>query len=143
MREKPEIMAEDPRAAIRDVVAQVLAARADPDAFLGFFHEDAVFFMTGSIPTFPFAGVYAGKAAIRAMVKRIDIEVEHMAMETLQLLVDDDRLALLRRVSLRHRGTAARVDLIVCDFVRFRDFKVTEIHEHFDTHSYASLAGDA
>ncbi|MCW2283469.1 ketosteroid isomerase-like protein [Rhodoblastus acidophilus] len=142
MRHEPEIKSEDRLAEIRDRVAQVLASRGDIDAFLSFFHEDAVFHMTGSVPSFPFAGVYAGKGAIRTMIERIDVEVEHTGMKILHLLIEDNKLALLRSVSLRHRGTAARTDLIVSNFVTFEDLKAVEIQEHFDTLSYASLASD-
>lgn len=143
MRHEHEIVSEDRQLEIRDRVGQLLASRGDIDTFLTFFQDDAVFHMTGSVPSFPFAGVYAGKDAIRTMIERIDIEVEHTGMKILDLLIDDGKLALLRRVSLRHRGTAARIELVVSNFVRFKDLRAVEIHEHFDTLAYASLAGDA
>jgi ketosteroid isomerase-like protein len=142
MRHEHEIVSDDRHLEVRDRVGQILASRGDIDTFLTFFHEDAVFHMTGSVPSFPFAGVYAGKGAIRMMIERIDVEVEHMGMKILHLLIDDGKLALLRRVSLRHRGTAARIDLLVSNFVRFKDLKAVEIQEHFDTLAYASLARD-
>jgi len=135
--------ADDSRAVIRGLVAQALAARADVDAFLSFFHDDAVFHMTGGVADFSFAGVYAGKSAIRAMLQRIDVEVEFSDARILQLLITDDRIALLRGAKARHRGTAAQIDLVASNFIRFKDLKVCEIHEHFDTGSYAALAGDA
>jgi len=133
-------MSDGARAAIRGLVAQALASRADVDVFLSFFHDDAVFHMTGCVADFSFAGVYAGKRAIRAMLRRIDVEVEFSDAKILNLLIDDDRIALLRGARARHRGTAARIDLVASNFIRFKDLKVCEIHEHFDTCSYAALA---
>ncbi|MCW2317750.1 Ketosteroid isomerase-related protein [Rhodoblastus acidophilus] len=142
MRHENDFLGEDPRAAIRDLVGQAYATRFDLDTFLGFFHEDAVFHIIGRVPAYPYSGLYVGKPAIRAALARIDGDIEQTDGRMLNILVEGDTIGIRRRNSLRHRGTAARLDIMVGNLIKFRDFKITELYEYIDTSWHEKLAGD-
>ncbi|MBB4196705.1 ketosteroid isomerase-like protein [Rhodoblastus sphagnicola] len=142
MRHENDLDGGDSIASIRELVFHAYATRFDLDVFLGFFHDDAVFHIVGRVPNYPFSGDYAGKAAIRAALERIDGEIEQTNGELLNVLVEGDAIAIRRRNTLRHRGTSARIDVMVGNLIKFRDRKMTELYEYVDTTWHAKLTGD-
>jgi ketosteroid isomerase-like protein len=141
MRQQPDFIGHDPRAAIRELVFHVFATRFDLNTFMNFFHDDAVMHIVGRVADYPFSGDYVGRSAIRAVLERMDSEVEQTQGEILNLLIEDDRIAIRRANALRHYGTAARMNLMVSDLIRFQDSKITELHEYIDTTWHERLAG--
>jgi ketosteroid isomerase-like protein len=123
----------EPFAATRELIHRLHRARADHDAFLSFFHKDCRLTIVGQAPDYPFSGIYVGKSGVRALLQRIDGQVELTEGRILNLLVDGDRVALRRSVSVRHRGTAATIRLAVANLIRFRGGKVLSISEYIDT----------
>ncbi len=132
-----------PDRSTHDLVQEILAARHDHIKFLGFFHDDAVFTMTGEIHDYPFSGVYRGKDNILGLLRRIDAEIEMSDHKILNLVVDGDRAGLRRSLRIRHRGTSASRPLVIGNFVTFRDRRIAELYEYVDTIWLKQMSGDA
>jgi ketosteroid isomerase-like protein len=118
-----------PDRSTHDLVLEILAARHDHMKFLGFFHDDAVFTMTGEIHDYLFSGVYRGKDNILGLLQRIDAEIEMSDHKILNLVVDGDRVGLRRSLRIRHRGASASRPLVVGNFATFRDRRIAELYE--------------
>jgi hypothetical protein len=132
----------DPFAPTRELIYQLHQARFDHEAFLGFFCEDCRFRIVGQVPDYPFSALYVGKSGVRALLERIDGQVELTEGKILNLLIDGDRVALRRSILVRHHGTAASIRLVVGNLIVLRDAKVLELSEYIDTDWLKKLAGD-
>ncbi len=132
----------DPNGKMRELVAEILYSRAQPEKCVEYFHHDAVFHIVGVSREYAFSGSYRGREQLIAMMMKIDGEVELSDHRVLNLVVDGDNAALRRSVVVRHHGTSAVTRLIIGNFLRFRDFKIVEGFEYADTCWLRRLSGE-
>ncbi len=126
----------------RELVAELLVARASPKKLIEYFHEDGVFHVIGTTHDYSFSGVYRGREQIFGLLRRIDAEVELGEHRILNIIVDGDYVAIRRTTLARHHGTSAFARLTVANLLRLRDGKIAEAYEYVDTCWLKRLSGD-
>jgi len=94
---------------------------------------DIVCEFPGDRTRIPFAGRYVGVEALANIVRGIAIEFEQTHQQLTDVVVDGGRIAGLRTVEWRNRGTGRWGEVRLADFMRFEDGLITEIVEFRDT----------
>ena len=120
----------------------ILFLRSQPEKFIEYFHDDAVWHVIGKCWDYSFGGDYRGHAEILALIRRIDGEVALSDHRILNIVVEGDTIAIRRTASVRHHGTAAVEKLVIGNFARFRDDKIAEAWEYLDTCWLQRMSGD-
>jgi len=109
-------------------------ARGDNEPGLFFFADDATYRLIGSRDLIPAAGVRVGKDEIRQAWRAFDVDFEIVRFEIDDLVFDFPRMSYMSwRMTLKNRGTGARVDLEGVDRLRWQDFRVIEWTRYFET----------
>jgi ketosteroid isomerase-like protein len=80
-----------------------------------------------------------GLKALGDMIWAIVVEYEVISIDVRDPIVDGDRMAFDRVITLRSRGTGRAADISVCAFVRFHQGLIVEVTEMFDTLAIDSL----
>ncbi|MBM3553453.1 MAG: nuclear transport factor 2 family protein, partial [Alphaproteobacteria bacterium] len=75
-----------------------------------------------------------GRDALRAHVRRVDVDYEPLEAEILAVLVEGDNSALRWLSSWRHRATGEIHRMDMAHFLRWRNGLVSEMHEFRDYH---------
>jgi ketosteroid isomerase-like protein len=126
----------------RELIGEILVSRAQPKKFIEYLHEDCVCHVIGARHDYPFGGEYRGREQILGLLHRIDAEVELTEHRILNIVVDNDNVALKRETLVRHHGTAAVAKLTVANLLRLRDGKIADAYEYIDTGWLRRLSGD-
>jgi ketosteroid isomerase-like protein len=102
-----------------------LASR-DPDRIASLVDDHVEWLIVGPLELFPFCGHHFGKSAVveayRQMAKLNDVT----SFDIEQILIDGDRASALVRGTGRNRQTGRELNLLIAEFVRFRNEKVIE-----------------
>lgn len=132
------------RDAIADLARRVVSARVDGDspALRELLHPDVSLRVLGEpAAVYPFPTVRDGIdevikafAALHAMCGCVEYVM-------LKLIVDNDRVVLLRRMELVHRFTGQSATVHVSNWLRFRDGRVIEILQLADNAAMMKLLG--
>lgn len=116
-----------------------LRANAQFEALERYLAPDAVFEYVGLGAKFPYAGRFAGKPAIIALYKTINIEIEMLNSRLVERVIDGERAFTRRLVDVRHRGTGKRDSHEIWDTWKFRHGLVTASVKLVDTGAYERL----
>ena len=130
----------------RDLIAARLAAildycaRGDVAGVTSYFTPDVVY-TGGTWRIYPMSARREGREACAEMLKAIYVAYESLGSTIEQLIVDGDRVAVLRTTKLRNRGSGKFAGVPIWNFIRFRDGLVSEFSEFPDTAAIAALDG--
>ena len=130
----------------RDLIAARLAmilegcARGDVAGVLAHFTPDIVY-TGGTWRLYPLSAPRNGRESCGEMLKAIYVDYEIFGSTIERLVIDGDRVALLRTTRLRNRGTGKSAAVQIWNFARFRDGLICEFSEYPDTAEIAALAG--
>jgi uncharacterized protein len=80
-----------------------------------------------------------GADALKEMLRFVAIEYESLGLALHEAVFDGDSVACRRTMRLRRRGGGRTADVVICGFFRFRDGRVCEVHEMFDTQAMLEL----
>lgn len=80
-----------------------------------------------------FSAPRGGKAEVEAYFRGIARDWEMLDHTAEEFVVEGDRVAVMGRCAWRHRGTGKAVTSPMAQFWRFRDGKVVEFFEFYDT----------
>ncbi|MGD9656507.1 MAG: nuclear transport factor 2 family protein [Methylocystis sp.] len=86
-------------------------------------------------------GQWRGRDALRAHLRRVDVDYEPIEAEILSVLVEGDRTALRWLSSWRHRATGQIHRMDMAHFLRWRNGLVSEMYE-FRDHRCVSHGAD-
>jgi ketosteroid isomerase-like protein len=126
----PEPFAGTKREAIADVATRLIQARIKGDfAELRDLFDPAVMLrVIGEASTiYPFANHRAGFAEVAEEFARLHSMFECVDCVVLRMLVENDRVAFLRRMDLTHRGSGGRAIIYISNWLRVRDGRIVEI----------------
>lgn len=101
--------------------------------------DDVVVKIVGNRALSPFAGVYRGKAAGRAVLENLSIEFEYRDLQMRHIMIDNDQVGMRWTGVLRNRGTSAQANFEGFIHVIFRDELVCEYAAFMDTAALAQL----
>ncbi len=87
----------------------------------------------GGTPEMPFAKVNRGKSDARQYFEGLAKDWEMISFEPSDYIVDGDRVVVLSRCSFRFRATGKVAVSSKADFLRFKNGKIVEFFEYFDT----------
>lgn len=123
----------DRKRTLLPALAAIASARTHNDvaALVELFHPEIVYRGNGwkGYQTAP----VNGRELLSEMVWSIVINYEVVGLEIRQIVCDGDQVAVNRTVTLRNRGTGRAMEVGICAFLQFRDDKIVEVREHFDT----------
>jgi ketosteroid isomerase-like protein len=102
-------------------------------ALVGRFAEDCELHFVGDPAAIPFARIYRGLDAARALADKIDMEFEFLSFQLERVLVDGDHAGVHWSAHVRHRGTNARGMIESFDHIVFRDDHIVTATKFFDT----------
>ncbi|MFO1458776.1 MAG: nuclear transport factor 2 family protein [Verrucomicrobiota bacterium] len=89
--------------------------------------------VAGAQPTLQFANPRDGLAEARHYFTALAAEWEMVHFTTEDFIAQGDRVVVLSRCSFRNRRTGREVESPKADVFRFRDGKIIEVVEFFDT----------
>jgi len=141
-QQKPNSTAQIPKNDWRMEVLQAFQLRSNPREFIDYFHDDATFHMIGRTVDYSFGGVYRGKNQILDLLLKIDSEVELSNNKILDVIVDNDTIAIRRAICVRHHGTAAARALTLGNLVHLKDRLIADVFEYVDTSWLKELSGE-
>jgi ketosteroid isomerase-like protein len=123
------------RGEIHQRVADMTASRlaGEINGFMDHFAEDVVAHHNCTKTGLFTSGVLHGKAEFRQNLEQTDEVYLGVDGELLDVLVEDQRAWVRWRARWLHIGTGKAYDLDMAYFLRWRDDKVVELHEFFDT----------
>lgn len=87
----------------------------------------------GGTPEMPFAKVNRGKGEAEQYFAGLAKDWDMISFEPSDFIVDGDRAVVLIRCSYRFRATGKVAVSPKADFFRFKDGKIVEFFEYFDT----------
>jgi ketosteroid isomerase-like protein len=102
-------------------------------ALVDCYAEDCELHFVGDPAAIPFARIYRGLDAARALADKIDMEFEFLSFQIERVLVDNDHAGVHWSAHVRHRGTNARGMIESFDHIVFRDDKIITATKFFDT----------
>jgi ketosteroid isomerase-like protein len=106
-------------------------SRAGLDALLEHFHPDAEYDITAAIG--PYAGMYYGRAAIRAFLADYFESWEYVRMEPEEFIeVGEDHVVVLLRLHMRGKGSGVEVEARTTNVWTVRDGKAVRMAVHND-----------
>jgi ketosteroid isomerase-like protein len=138
----PDFLPEDPNAATRSLIWELIKRRESPELFIQLFHEDAVVHVVGSRQDQPIYGSHRGHAQILQAMRAVDSTVELLRRKILAVVVDGDSFATRRLAEMRHRGTSVVVVFMESSIVRMRQGRIAEVFEYVDTAAVQLFDGD-
>ncbi len=115
--------------------------RGDVRAVLNGMAETAVYEVIGAWEHFPRNARCEGLPAVKEMLMHLNREFETLRSNLQEILIDGEKVATRRIVSLRHRGTNANGDVCIVGFLRFRDGLLIELADYPDTAVIERLTG--
>jgi ketosteroid isomerase-like protein len=118
---------------IRALIERMLLLRSRPDEFITLFQPDAIMHMIGDQRDWPYFGIYRGRAQIRELLRRIDMEFELRNHRILNIVIDGDCFAVRRLLEARHFGSSQEALAVLGDFVRTRGGLIDELFQYSDT----------
>jgi ketosteroid isomerase-like protein len=118
---------------------ELLAEGKTLDGLMEFFSSDVDFELIGNWSIFPQSGRLRGKDALAHALITIYTSVENLGSTLRDLVIDGDRIALMRSTRLRSYGTGRVGDIMIADFLRIRDGLVVEFTEVVDSLAIARL----
>lgn len=112
----------------RQIVARFFAtlASCDPDRIAALVDEQVEWLIIGPLELFPFCGQHFGRPAVVDAYRRMAETTEVTNFDLEQILIDGERASALVRRTARNRQTRRELNLLIAEFVRFRDGKVIE-----------------
>ena len=116
---------------VRRILLEALVARAEPQKFVEYFHEDACIRLIGQHRDYRFAGDFRGRTQILDLCRRI-----------LSLVVDGDKVALRRSCLARHHASGGEQRLTMAALMKFRDLRIAEGVEYADTTWLKRMLGE-
>ncbi len=127
------------------LVQRLHAARVvhDEQAFLDLFDENVVMNILGDpAHLYPFPSRRFGKHEVTDLFKLIEIMFEYANSEILNLTIEGDRAAMLRKVDLVHRGSGRSGTVHVANWLDFRGKKIVRIDQLTDNAALAPILGN-
>lgn len=123
------------RCEIHRRVAELTTLRlaGDIDAFVEHFADDAVVHYNCTKTGLFSSGVLNGKEEFRQNLNQIEEVYQGVEGEVIDVLVEDQRAWVRWRTRWLHIGVGKAYDLDMAYFLRWRDDKIVELHEFFDT----------
>lgn len=111
----------------RSVVDAFVKAYATRDGELvaAFLHDDVVWTISGPVDALPFCGTHRGKASVLDLIERqVPAVFRVFSFVPDSILIEDDRVAMLTRMSARHAADGRVISYRVANFFRFQNDKV-------------------
>ncbi len=102
--------------------------------------DDIDWIVFGPIDLFPFFGQRKGKKAVLDMYAQVGNFVTFKACEKDSLLIEEERAAVLTKLSAVHKRTDRTLSLRLAIFAEFRDGKVARLRTVFDSFDAAEQA---
>lgn len=123
------------RCQIEKSVRAMYKARIDRDveACLACFMPGIVFEIVSVTGAHGFNGRKVGIEALRRTIQTIDTELELQDIQILDVLVDAERVAVRRRVTMRGRGSGVTRVVESFDYIRMDRGLITEMQQFLDT----------
>ena len=105
----------------------------DIEACLAYFAPGIVFEIVSVTGNHGFNGRRTGIEALRRTILAIDTELDLQGIESLDVLVDADRVAVRRRVTMRGRGTGVTRVVEAFDYLKMDCGLIAEMEQFLDT----------
>jgi uncharacterized protein len=134
--------AHDHVAILKDAYAQWVESRgSDCECWMNIIADDV---SLGSLaegsPEVPFTARRTSKSGVRAYLDALMRDWEMISHAMNDFIAQDDRVAVIGRAIWRHKGTGKVADTRKVDIWRFRDGKVVDFEEYYDTAGLISAA---
>ena len=128
---------------VRNFYADYL--KRDLDAVIAQVDDDVSFdWKAGADHNREFTGLVSGKQAFHDRLKALDAEFDYVDIDIVDIVASEDRAAVQLRLTMRHRKSEREFVMPTAGFWTFRDGKVVEYAEYYDTALAQSiLAGPA
>jgi ketosteroid isomerase-like protein len=96
-------------------------------------HDEIEFVSNAPTIAFPYFGRGKGKVALLAALKKSRIDYEFLSYTPLLVAADDtDAAAVVVNMRAKAKATDRVINLMVADFLRFRDGRVIEFRQFMD-----------
>ncbi|MGF7161086.1 ketosteroid isomerase-like protein [Rhodoligotrophos appendicifer] len=106
--------------------------REDRPTFFAHVAEDATLLLQGP-DLFPYCGTFIGKAAMTEAMKMIQDQFDTLTYTPEVMVAEGDWVVAWIDTELKDRATQQIIKVDLADFIRFKDGKVVEFREVFDT----------
>jgi ketosteroid isomerase-like protein len=120
---------------MRTLVRELYAAYAGGDGarVAELIDDDVDWIIHGPVQVFSFVGARQGKAAVLETLAGIaaDYALERYRPEV--IIVDGERAAVMSNVAFVQRSTGRMLSFRIANFLRFRDGRLVEFREFWDT----------
>jgi len=125
----------DSREVLLEQVRRAYRARdtGSLDGLMAEFHPDAVFTLAGDKNTTEMAGCMCGHSEVKGAAAKLIDTFEFTQRDILTELVDNDRVAVRSRVTVRSCPTNRTRETEILDLFTIRDGKIVELIEFADT----------
>jgi ketosteroid isomerase-like protein len=122
---------EQTRRAVEDLYAAY--RRRDFDRVAQLIDDDIDWIIYGPVQILPFAGERHGKRAVLETLGRIAAEYTLQTHEPEIMVVEGDRAAVMSDVAFTQRSTGRLLRFRLVNFLRFRNGRIVEFRELFNT----------
>jgi ketosteroid isomerase-like protein len=109
------------------------------DALRRYTSDDVHFRILGGPPSMPGPWIFDGQQQMIQAVGVIDTNLEFLHFDILDMIIEDQDVALRWHATLRNRGTGETGDLSVFDHIAIRNGLITSYTEFLDTEGFRRL----
>lgn len=110
------------------------------DRFLSHLADDATWrFLGWPESLLPGPRTFRGRAEMADAARLIEASVEYIENEIVDTIVEGEEAALLREVTVRHRGTGVVGTLAIHDHATLRDGRIVAYEQFLDTDAFSAL----
>jgi ketosteroid isomerase-like protein len=120
---------------MRTLVRELYAAyaRGDGARVAEMIDDDIDWIIYGPVQVFPFVGARQGKAAVLETLAGIAAEYALERYQPEVIIVDGERAAVMSNLAFVQRSTSRLLSFRNANFLRFRDGRLVEFREFWDT----------
>jgi uncharacterized protein len=124
-----------------DMVRTIYAHQSagEVDRVLAFCHDDVRFLWVASQPANPHAGTFRGREDLRTQLTGLHELFVYRSFEPVDFIAQGDRVASRAQVHMTRRSNGREFTVPLADFWTFRDGKVAELIEYYDTALIAEM----
>lgn len=90
-----------------------------------------------------YTGLVAGKQAFHDRLNALDAEFDYVDIDIVDIVASEDRAAVQLRLTMRHKKSQREFVMPTAGFWTFRDGKVVEYAEYYDTALAQSILAGA
>jgi ketosteroid isomerase-like protein len=117
--------------------------RGDVAAWLSLYTPNVRATVISATGSHGFSGPVIGPENMRRALQAMDTELELLDLEVVDIIIDGDRAAVRRKVTMRGRGTGETRQFVTFDYMRFEDGLISEVEQFTDTHAINAARGIA